>query len=384
MDRQNQKLRKKHQDGERKRVIKLVETAERFDPRIRAEREAKEAKKREEKEKKARAKQEEEEAKQRKVEEKRKEEERLQAEKEEKERLAREQNKEMKQVGKSLRQRAKKAVQAKCKIDAILLEEFQTFCLSLENDGLEALCERMEKLPSKQADAEAKVRAELAKWKEDKTKQEEEQARQREEAKLKEKQQAEANKESASGPPWAAEEMTFLAKGLQKFPGGVGGRWALIAKFLCQNGFQRTEKEVIEKTKEMSDGKSLRAMGSEISNDLSTFKQPKAASLAKAAGPLAKAAAESAASPKAAAKAEAKAEAKAAAPAAPVAMVGGDANEWSPEQQKALETALQKHPASLDKNERWKLIAADVPGKTKGQCVERFKFLREQLAAAKK
>ena len=57
-----------------------------------------------------------------------------------------------------------------------------------------------------------------------------------------------------------------------------------------------------------------------------------------------------------------------------------------------------RHPASLDRNERWKLIAADVPaqarrfsmhfplvevpGKTKAQCVERFKFLREQLSKA--
>jgi len=68
MERQNQKIKKKYQDAERRRILRLVETAERLDPRIRAEREEKEAKKREEKERRARAKQEEEEAKAREAE----------------------------------------------------------------------------------------------------------------------------------------------------------------------------------------------------------------------------------------------------------------------------------------------------------------------------
>lgn len=55
------------------------------------------------------------------------------------------------------------------------------------------------------------------------------------------------------------------------------------------------------------------------------------------------------------------------------------AMEWSAEQQTALEGALQRHPATLDKNERWRLIAKDVRGKTKSQCVERFKYLRELI-----
>merc|ERR1712060_285603 len=50
MERQNQRGRKKYENDERKRLIRLAETAERLDPRIRAEREEKEAKKREEKE----------------------------------------------------------------------------------------------------------------------------------------------------------------------------------------------------------------------------------------------------------------------------------------------------------------------------------------------
>jgi hypothetical protein len=45
---------------------------------------------------------------------------------------------------------------------------------------------------------------------------------------------------------------------------------------------------------------------------------------------------------------------------------------WSAEQQKALEDALRKHKAA-GKDEKWDLIAGDVPGKTKADCVQRFK-----------
>ncbi len=39
----------------------------------------------------------------------------------------------------------------------------------------------------------------------------------------------------------------------------------------------------------------------------------------------------------------------------------------------ALEKALAKHPATMPANERWTAIAAEVPGKTKKECVERFR-----------
>merc|ERR1712100_97930 len=110
MGRQNQKGRKKYEQDERKRILHLVEVAERLDPRIRAEREEKEAKKREEKERRARLKQEEEDAKRREEEEKRQREEQEKAEREEKERLEREKRKEGKQVLKGLRQRLKKSL----------------------------------------------------------------------------------------------------------------------------------------------------------------------------------------------------------------------------------------------------------------------------------
>lgn len=362
MDRQNQKIRKKYQDAERRRLIRLAELSEKLDPRIRAEKEAREAKKREEKERKARLKQEEEDARRRQTEEKKQKEEQERAAREEKERLEKEKGKQQKQVAKGLRQRLKKCVQSRCKVTPLELDSVQEMCLALEAEALEELCSRMEEAK----DANAAIRAELKEWQHRKASELEEQERQRQEARRKEEEKASVAKDaaaaSATGTAWVAEELGLLAKALQKFPGGMGGRWGLIANFLCSNGYERTEAEVIAKTKELSEGQSLRSMGTVLQN--SGLQQPKAKQAATAkATPAAKAA------PKET-------------PGTPEQATS--AADWTADQQKRLEAALQRHPASLDKNERWRLIAEDVPGKTKGQCVERFKYLREQVAKQQK
>jgi hypothetical protein len=40
---------------------------------------------------------------------------------------------------------------------------------------------------------------------------------------------------------------------------------------------------------------------------------------------------------------------------------------------------LKKYPSSLSANERWAEIAKDVPGKTKKQCVDRYKHLSQLI-----
>lgn len=52
---------------------------------------------------------------------------------------------------------------------------------------------------------------------------------------------------------------------------------------------------------------------------------------------------------------------------------------WSQEQQKQLELALREFPATMEAQERWTKIAEKVTGKTKKQCIDRFKMLRDAI-----
>merc|ERR1711894_209624 len=54
---------------------------------------------------------------------------------------------------------------------------------------------------------------------------------------------------------------------------------------------------------------------------------------------------------------------------------------WSQAQQKAFETAIKQFPKGA--TERWERIANKVPGKTKEQCIQRFKTLAEMVKKKK-
>ena len=56
-----------------------------------------------------------------------------------------------------------------------------------------------------------------------------------------------------------------------------------------------------------------------------------------------------------------------------------DEDIWTEEQDKLLQDGLANNPATMDKNERWTNIAKCVPGKTKKQCVNRFKAIRDAI-----
>ena len=55
----------------------------------------------------------------------------------------------------------------------------------------------------------------------------------------------------------------------------------------------------------------------------------------------------------------------------------GVKNDWSQQQQQLLEEGLKMYPSSLAPTERWDKIAGMVTGKTKKDCIERYKFLCE-------
>jgi hypothetical protein len=65
--------------------------------------------------------------------------------------------------------------------------------------------------------------------------------------------------------------------------------------------------------------------------------------------------------------------------ASSIRVAAGAADEWSSDEQRRLESALVAHPSSLDPKQRWLLISADVRSKTAGQCIARFKYIRDAL-----
>ena len=53
---------------------------------------------------------------------------------------------------------------------------------------------------------------------------------------------------------------------------------------------------------------------------------------------------------------------------------------WTQEQQLAFETALLQFPYFMEKTERWTSVANAVAGKSRNQCMARYKFLKEFVA----
>ena len=174
-------------------------------------------------------------------------------------------------------------------------------------------------------------------------------------------------KKTVEEATWSPEELHLLAKGLQKFPGGMAKRWDTISNFLNSCGFSKSSAQVVAMTRKMAESQSLRSMGSQLNSDcFSQFKrQNKSAFQTVTVGidnkdPWA-------ASESGGAKTE-------------EASVEG---EWTSDQQKQLEAALREFPASLPTAERWEKIANSVEGKTRKQCVARFKICAAKAKAKK-
>lgn len=56
---------------------------------------------------------------------------------------------------------------------------------------------------------------------------------------------------------------------------------------------------------------------------------------------------------------------------------------WTQEQQELLETALSKYPKTAV-GDRWQKIANTVPGKTKEECLARYKYLAQKIIKEQK
>lgn len=149
--------------------------------------------------------------------------------------------------------------------------------------------------------------------------------------------------------PWTEPELVMLSKALQKFPTGTPGRWDKIANMIGT----RSAKEVIAQSKKTNSQPSSKP--NVVLQDAFERFTLKQTSKKKAQEPN--------------------------------IVLDKNENEgippdgWNPEEQKALEMALKKYPAS-DK-ERWDKIAQDVKTRDRKECIARYKFLVNQIKAQK-
>jgi len=155
---------------------------------------------------------------------------------------------------------------------------------------------------------------------------------------------------TARSGPWLDEDLVELAKLVKKHPPGTPERWEVIAEAL-----ERTVAEVTKMARMIRDKPHMVPVSS-------------AAQMTTADGLQVS---DSVLEPQAPRKVKTRAEAAS----------GAAVEDWSQPQQRALELALAQFPKGAA--ERWERVAKVVPGKTKEECMLRFKFLAEQLKRRK-
>ncbi|OEU22349.1 DnaJ-domain-containing protein [Fragilariopsis cylindrus CCMP1102] len=131
--------------------------------------------------------------------------------------------------------------------------------------------------------------------------------------------------------PFTKEEMSALSKGVKKFPAGGGNRWDQISHYInnvCRPDDPRTKEECIEIFNKVNKA------GKQLPNGNTSH-------------------------------------------------AVDDSDVWNSEQDQQLQKGLTMFPSSIEKNERWSSISDEVTGKSKKECVERFKAIRDALKAKK-
>eukprot|EP01117_Protostelium_nocturnum_P006889 TRINITY_DN2469_c0_g1_i1.p2 TRINITY_DN2469_c0_g1~~TRINITY_DN2469_c0_g1_i1.p2 ORF type:complete len:586 (+),score=193.88 TRINITY_DN2469_c0_g1_i1:90-1847(+) len=333
MEKQNEKTRKKHKKEEQSKIFRFTELAEKNDPRIlkvKEERRMREEKEREEKAKRQKElqeiaqKQAEEEKKKKEEEERRRleeEAERKKAKIEENKKSAKLRNKNRGLIGKN--QKITPTVEdlelVISKLNLYQLTELNS-CL-LESDEAGKLSFETF-LSSIQSDLSEKRSSEKK-----------------------------TTNLNTSSSPWTENELSLLSKAVAKYPGGVTDRWEHISAFIGT----RTVKEVIAKTKETK-FVPLKSANLQATDAFERFNQTKKKleKESEAQKDLEKEQNE---------KEELLKGEKTVIPTKTI--------EWSSEDQKALEKALSKIPSTA--TDRWDQIALHVPGKTKKDCILRYK-----------
>lgn len=160
------------------------------------------------------------------------------------------------------------------------------------------------------------------------------------------------------GKGWNEEELQLLIKAVNLFPAGTNARWEVIANYMnlhSTSGIKRTAKDVINKAKNLQ---RLDPIQKDTINKKAFEKFQK----------------EHAAVPPTVDNAV---------PSERFDAAASEVNSasWTTEEQKLLEQALKTFPVSTP--ERWDRIASAVPGRTKKDCMKRYKELVEMVKAKK-
>merc|ERR1712032_1125654 len=175
-----------------------------------------------------------------------------------------------------------------------------------------------------------------------------------------EKEQEEEPVQQSPSKAWTPEEITALTKALAKFPVGTRDRYERVADIVST----RTVKEIIAQTN-LAKSETAKEQVITKQDAFTRFKQTKKEPKQQNVSEPSPSVVEPTPVP---VKEE---------PTAPVAP-----EEWSPEEQKLLEAAMKKYNAK--ETDRWTKIAGEVPGRSKADCVKRYKYLVEFFKSQQK
>ncbi|XP_044136096.1 dnaJ homolog subfamily C member 2 [Bufo gargarizans] len=363
IEKQNRAARAQRKKEEMNRIRTLVDNAYSSDPRIKKFKEEEKARKEAEKKAKADARRKEQEDKE-KLRQAELDAARMAKEKEEEE--ARQQAlllKKEKEIQKKAVKKERQRLRTTCKnwnyfseneADGVkMMEEIEKLCDRLELTSLQSLNEALSgssKEESKCAVEKqiAEVNAQIKKEKE------QEEARMRQSTKAAEQSSSGGGGSSKS---WSEDDLQLLIKAVNLFPAGTNARWDVIANYMnlhSVSGIKRTAKDVINKAK------SLQKLDPQQKDDINKKAFDKF-------------------------KKEHKVVAQAvdnAVPSERFEAPGADScTPWTTEEQKLLEQALKTYPVNTP--ERWEKIADAVPGRSKKDCMKRYKELVEMVKAKK-
>ncbi|XP_071374618.1 dnaJ homolog subfamily C member 2 [Centroberyx affinis] len=361
IEKQNRASRAQRKKEEMNRIRTLVDTAYSCDPRIKKFKEEEKARKESEKKAKAEAKKREQEEKER-ARQAELDAARLAKEKEEEEaKQAAQQAKKEKDIQKKAIKKERQKLRTTCKnwnyfsdneAESIkMMEEVEKLCDRLELTSLQSLNEVLASGVKEESKAAVEKQVQEVNAQLQREKEAEVQARQA----ARSAEQASGGG-GAGGKGWNEDDLQLLIKAVNLFPAGTNARWEVIANYMnlhSTTGIKRTAKDVINKAKNLQRLDPLQK--DEINRKaFEKFKKEH-----NAVPPTV----------------------DNAVPSERFDASGDGAAPWTTEEQKLLEQALKTYPVSTP--ERWEKIAAAVPGRSKKDCMKRYKELVEMVKAKK-